>query len=215
VYWTGITSDVKNALESYQHCQERLPSQPKEPLRRDPMPMRVFESTSADLFSFGGKMYMVYADRLSGFPFVKEWRKDPDASEVLKEVRRYYVDMGVPVQMRTDGGPQFAAKELRDFLKKWGVDPVLSTPHYPQSNGHAELSVKAMKNLVIKNSGGESFQQGLLEFRNTPISDGRSPAQVVFGHPMRSMVPAHYRSFANEWQQTAAEADETGAKLQI
>jgi hypothetical protein len=28
----------------------------------------------------------VYADRLSRFPFVKEWRKDPNASEVLKEV---------------------------------------------------------------------------------------------------------------------------------
>jgi transposase InsO family protein len=95
---------------------------------------------------------MVYADRLSGFPFVKEWRKDPNASEVLKEVRRYFVDMGVPVQMCTDGGPQFAAKEFRDFLKKWGVDPALSTPHYPQSNGHAESSVRAMKNLVIKTS---------------------------------------------------------------
>jgi hypothetical protein len=119
-------------------------------------------------------MYMVYADRLSGFPFVKEWRKDPNPSEVLKEVRRYFVNMGLPVQMRTDGGPQFAAKEFRDFLKKWGVDSVLSTPHYPQTNGHAELSVKAMKNLVIKTSGGdtkaESFRQGLLEFRNTPRS---------------------------------------------
>jgi transposase InsO family protein len=121
--------------------------------------------------------------------------------------------------MRTDGGPQSAAKEFRDFLKKWGVDPALSTPHYPQSNGHAESSVKAKKNLVIKTSGGdtkaESFQQGLLEFRNTPRADGRSPAQVVFGHPMRSMVPAHYRSFASEWQQTPAEADKKGAKLHL
>jgi hypothetical protein len=101
VYWPGITSDVTNAVESCQHCQEQLPSQIKEPLKRDPMPTRVFESTSADLFSFGGKMYMVYADRLSGFPFMKEWRKDPNASEALKEVRRHFVHMGVPVQMRT------------------------------------------------------------------------------------------------------------------
>jgi hypothetical protein len=76
-----------------------------------------------------------------------------------------------------------------------------------------------MKYLVIKTSGGdtkaESFQQGLLEFRYTQRSDGRSPAQVVLGHPMRSMVPAHYRSFANEWQQTAEEADEKGAKLHL
>jgi hypothetical protein len=102
-------------------------------------------------------------------------------------------------------------------LNKWGVDPALSTPHYPQSNGHSDSSVRAMKNLVIKTSLGDtkSFQQGLLEFRNTLRADGRSPAQVVFGHLMRSMVPAHYRSFANEWQQTAAESDEKGAKLHL
>ena len=49
----------------------------------------------------------------------------------------------------------------------------------------------------------DDFARGLLELRNTPRAEGRSPAQVLFGHPMRSAVPAHHRSFALEWQLAA------------
>ena len=53
----------------------------------------------------------------------------------------------------------------------------------------------------------DSFARGLLELRKTPRADGRSPAQVLFGHPLRSSLPAHHRSFAAEWQQAANECD--------
>ncbi|KZR96056.1 Uncharacterized protein APZ42_009826, partial [Daphnia magna] len=43
----------------------------------------------------------------------------------------------------------------------------------------------------------------LLLFRNTAVSGGRSPAQVVFNRPMRDCLPAHRRSFAAEWQKDA------------
>ena len=46
----------------------------------------------------------------------------------------------------------------------------------------------------------DDFARGLLEIRNTPRSDGRSPAQVLFGRPLRSAVVAYHRSFAPEWQ---------------
>ncbi|EFX63270.1 hypothetical protein DAPPUDRAFT_268743 [Daphnia pulex] len=47
------------------------------------------------------------------------------------------------------------------------------------------------------------FGQSLLLFRNTAISGGRSPAQIVFNRPMRDCLPAHRRSFAAEWQKDA------------
>ena len=51
----------------------------------------------------------------------------------------------------------------------------------------------------------DAFVRSLLELRNTPHGDGRSPSQALFGHPFRSSVPTHYRSFAEEWQKSAAE----------
>jgi hypothetical protein len=31
----------------------------------------------------------------------------------------------------------------------------------------------------------------MLEFRNTPRENGLSPAEMVFGHSLRSIIPAH------------------------
>lgn len=70
-----------------------------------------------------------------------------------------------------------------------------STLHYSQSNGHTEAEVKAVKEFVVKiaPSGDLSFEEflaELLDFRNTPIECDLSPAQIVFGHQLRSVVPA-------------------------
>ena len=119
------------------------------------------------------------------------------------------------MRLRTDGGPQFASKEFRDFLHRWGVRHEMSSPHYPQSNGHAESAVKAVKHLVMKvaPSGklGEEFDRGLLELRNTPRRDGRSPAQVLYGRPLRSLVPAHSTSFASKWQERVEDCERRAA----
>lgn len=85
-----------------------------------------------------------------------------------------------------------------------------STPYYPQSNSIAENAVKSVKHLLSKighhDLDTDVFWQGLLEYRNTPRPDGRSP-QIVYGHPLRSHVPAHWKTFSPEWQRKAEEAD--------
>ena len=119
--------------------------------------------------------------------------------------------------LRADGGPQFTARRTREFLKRWGVSLVLSSPHYPQSNGHAEAGVKSVKRLIMKTTqhgdlDGDDFARGLLELRNTPGEHGRSPAQILFGHPLQSSVPAHRRAFAAEWQTAAEKCERSRAR---
>ena len=80
-----------------------------------------------------------------------------------------------------------------------------SSPYYSQSNGHAEAAVDAIKRLVLKIAPGgdltsDAFMQGLLEFRNTPRENGMSPAEMVFGSQLRSILPAHRTSFAPRWK---------------
>lgn len=214
IYWPGMGSDIFNTVQACEKCQFFQPSQQKEPLCPTPTPSRVFECVSSDLFEFRGRSFLIYVDRLSGFPFVTEWVSDPTANQVVKIMRKYFVLCGVPVSIRTDGGPQFKAKVFQDFLVRWGVIWSPSTPYYPQSNGHAEVTVKSIKRLVAKTETMESdeFLQGLLEFRNTPRSDGRSPAQIVFGHAVRSQVPAHRRTFAREWRMQDDECDQKAAE---
>jgi hypothetical protein len=205
VFWLGMSNDITLWVESCQACQERLPHQQKEPLIRDPLPTRVFEDFSADLFQVGPLHILVYADRLSGWPIVHQWRHDPSAREVTQAVIENVVDLGVPVRLRSDNGPQFEAHSSQTKLSQWGVAWGSSSPHYPQSNGQAEAEVAAMKDLVTKISShgditSDEFARGMLKFRNTLRENGKSPAEMVFGHSLWSIIPAHRTAYATHWR---------------
>jgi len=45
---------------------------------------------------------------------------------------------GLHVELRTDNGPQFSAKMIREFLKLNSIDQVFTHPYTPQENGHVE-----------------------------------------------------------------------------
>ena len=144
---------------------------------------------------------------------------DCTARTLIRHLRQIFASTGVPCVLRSDNGPQYSARVTRDFFVGWGVIHRPSTPHNPQSNGHAEAAVKLVKRLVQKSGvaadlDSDDFARGLLEIRNTPRSDGRSPAQVLFGRPLRSAVVAHHRSFAPEWQRAADDCDARAELLQ-
>ncbi|QQP52230.1 Uncharacterized protein FKW44_004319, partial [Caligus rogercresseyi] len=180
-----------------------------EPLVQEKVPPRLFEMATSDLFYYGGNQYLVYADRTSGFSLIAKYNGDPSASEVIKDLRHFFSLMGVPNILRSDNGPQYASEEMKEFLKKWGTTHRPSSLHNPQSNGHAEATVKTVKQLLAKVDGDikdEDLSADILELRNTPRVDGCSPAQTLFGRPLRSQVPCHWRSFTPKWQPKSEDA---------
>ncbi|CAB0011535.1 unnamed protein product [Nesidiocoris tenuis] len=213
VFWPAISSDIQNIVEACKLCQERRPSIQKEPLMNDPLPDRPFVDVSMDLFSTGGKNFMVYVDRLSGWPIIVQFgTRCPNSATVINSQRRIFSDTGIPIRIRCDGGPQFSSLEFKEFLRKWKINKSPSSPHFPQSNGHAEAAVKVMKSLISKCTKNgvldeEEYHAGLLEFRNTPTSTGYSPSQLLMGRPLRSLVPAHRRSFSRNWLDAANQID--------
>ena len=216
VFWPGITSDISSTVQACDKCQVHQPSQQKEPLMQDDHPTRPFESVSADFFTVAGKPFLVIVDRLSGWPVVVPCQGDTTSHNTTRMLSRYFREVGVPLRLRTDGGPQFSSSIFAAFVQRWGVHHVMSSPHYPQSNGHAEAAVKSIKHLIHTtapsgNINCEEFDRGLLELRNTPNFTGRSPAQILYGHPLRSCVPAHPQSFTQEWQSRAEDCDRRAA----
>lgn len=149
IFWPVISNDITLFTESCQCCQERLPRQQKEALC-DPPPTRVFEDVSADLFQLRSLHVLVNADRLSGWPVVHQWCHDPSSREAVQMVEENFVQLGVPVRMRSDNGPQFDVQIFQAKLRQWGVVWGNSSLNYSQSNGHKEASVAAMKDLVAK-----------------------------------------------------------------
>lgn len=215
VFWPGIDADITSTVRACESCQVLQPSQQQEPLLNDDHPSRPFESVSADFFTVAGKSFLVIADRLSGWPVVVPCA-DTTASRTVRMFCKYFREVGVPLRLRTDGGPQFTSADFRDFTERWGVHHVITSPHYPQSNGHAEAAVKSVKYLILKtapsgNIDTEDFDRGLLELRNTPTHTGQSPAQILYGRPLRSCVPAHPDSFSPEWQEKQEACDRRAA----
>ena len=183
----------------------------------DPLPRRVFEVASADFFSHAGQTYLVYSDRLSGWMEIAQLPSTA-ARPTIRTLAAWFCRLGIPTTLRTDGGPPFNSHDFCTFLDRWSVTHAPSSPHCPQSNGHAEANVKKVK-LLLRKSAPEgditstAFQQGLLELRNMPDASGRSPAQIVFGHSLRSTVPAHHTSFATEWSTASDQLDQRAADL--
>ena len=209
VYWPRINQDIDNIVSSCQACAERQASQVKEPLMRDQDPQFPFEDTSADLFSHNGVEYLVFADKMSGWPFFKKIGRSATSSDVIRAIRSWFSVVGAPRRLTTDNGPQFDSHRFKEFCRRWHIIHDPSTPRYPQSNGHAEVMVKAVKRVIQKvdTANEDAIDKAILELRNSPRADGRSPAQVLFGRPLKSCVPSHWTAYLPKWQKAAQDAD--------
>ena len=216
VYWPSITNGIRNVVRSCAECAERLPSHAPEPLLIDPPPSRPFERTAADLFQLGGKQFLVYTDRFSGWPTVGTCGRTATSLQVINLLKEWMADNGIPVQLTTDGGPQFTSQTFKQFCDGWGINHTVSSPHHHQANGAAEAAVKAVKTLLSKTTANgniniDAFRAGLLEFRNTPRANGFSPSQLLFG--LRSQVLAHPSAFKQEWRDLRNTIDQAASSL--
>ena len=84
--------------------------------------------------------------------------------------------------------PQLDLEEFKDFSKSWGFEHVTSSPKYPQSNGEVERAVQTMKTILNK---CDDEYLALLTYRNTPLQNGYSPAQLNMGRKLKTRVPIH------------------------
>ena len=198
VYWPGMTKAIQDTRRACQDCNRNAPSQAAPPPLPSPPPSTPFEAIFADFFDYGGHHYLVVGDRLSGW--VEVFGSPPGshlagASGLVRHLRTFFATFGVPEELSSDGGPEFTAGCTKDFLSHWGVRHRVSSAHFPQSNGRAEVAVKTAKRLLMSNTGPtgnlnhDGFLRAMLQLRNTPNPDCNvSPAQIVFGRPLRDAL---------------------------
>ena len=186
-YWPGMSNDIENIVRGCQQCRYHQPSQQKEPLQPT-MATRPMQRMGVDIFESGGKHYLSMIDRFSGFPFAACLPSMTTAA-VTKELLRIFMDFGFAEIIRTDNGPAFR-QEFKKFCEVHGIVHETSSPHFPQSNGHAECGVKICKQLLQKceHQWGR-FKASLLEWRNVKRPGGFSPAQLMFGKAQKTSLP--------------------------
>ena len=173
-------------------------------------PTTPFESISADFFDLAGVHYLVTVDRLSGWIDITRaaaGTSGAGAKGLIACLRSLFADKGVPETLSSDGGTEFTSGETQAFLNTWRIANRLSSAHYPQSNGRAEVAVKSAKRLLRDHctpSGRlntDAYMMAIMAHRNTPDPvSGLSPAQVVYGRPLQDtfLFMSDINKFSNQ-----------------
>eukprot|EP00731_Ephydatia_muelleri_P014179 Em0007g1489a len=117
---------------------------PVEPMIASKLPDYLWQKVGADVFELEG---IKLVDYFSNYIEIIKLTSTTSGTIifVLKTVFSRY---GIPEQLISDNGPQFASREMNMFSTSYGFEHVMSIPHYPQENGQAERAVQTTKRLL-------------------------------------------------------------------
>src|SRR5271165_5952707 len=74
--------------------------------------------------------------------------EEADVEIIMQRAREAYPD--ARPRMISDNGPQFIAKDFKEFIRVCGMTHVKTSPYYPQSNGKIERWHKTLKGDCIR-----------------------------------------------------------------
>jgi putative transposase len=79
---------------------------------------------------------------------IREAMKESDVEIILQRAREKFPD--ARPRIISDNGPQFIAKDFKEFIKVSGMTHVKTSPYYPQSNGKLERYHRTIKSNCIR-----------------------------------------------------------------
>ena len=79
---------------------------------------------------------------------IRESMKEPAVEVILQRAREKFPD--ARPRIISDNGPQFIAKDFKEFIRICGMTHVKTSPYYPQSNGKIERWHKSIKAECIR-----------------------------------------------------------------
>ena len=195
VWWPGLFSDIQQMIQRCPECLKRSTSH-SEPMIPSKLPNYPWQKIATDLFELKGVTYLLVVDYFSRFPEVAKLTTTTSAS-VISALKNIFSRHGIPEVLISDNGPQFIASEMKAFASSYGFEHKTSSPHYPQSNGQAERTVKTVKALL---ESANDPCMALLSYRATPFPwCGLSPAELLMGRRVRTTVPQVDKQLLPAW----------------
>jgi len=79
---------------------------------------------------------------------IREKMEESDVQTIIQRAREKFP--GVTPRIISDNGPQFLAKDFKEFIRITGMTHVKTSPYYPQSNGKIERWHKTLKGESIR-----------------------------------------------------------------
>jgi putative transposase len=79
---------------------------------------------------------------------IRETMTEPEVEQIIQRARERFP--GVTPRIISDNGPQFIAKDFKEFIRLCGMTHVKTSPYYPQSNGKIERFHRTLKGDCIR-----------------------------------------------------------------
>ena len=182
VWWPGMTKEIRELVKDCLTCAEtrRVPA---EPLMTTPFPDRPWWRLATDVLEHEGQSYIVVTDYFSRYIDARKL-ETTDSESIIRYFSHLFSLLGVPNTIVSDNASYFVSDQFKKFVSKWDITHVTSAPRHSKSNGAAERAVQTVKGFLSKNV---SLSSALLHYRDTPIYNGYSPAQLLFNRQLNSI----------------------------
>jgi putative transposase len=79
---------------------------------------------------------------------IRETMTEADVEQIVQRAREHFP--GVTPRIISDNGPQFIARDFKEFIRLCGMTHVKTSPYYPQSNGKIERWHRILKEDCIR-----------------------------------------------------------------
>ena len=195
VWWPGLSADITMTVKACEFCQIHKPTQRAEPMISTPLPESPWQRIAADLCDHRGQNYLIITDYYSRYIEIIHMTATR-SHDVIMKMKTVFARWGIPMELVSDNGPQFASHEFQQFAAEYGFHHHTSSPRYPQSNGAAERAVQIAKHILDQPDPIKS----LMVYRATPsTATGYSPAQLLMGRNIRDSMPATANHLQPRW----------------
>ncbi|XP_064387325.1 uncharacterized protein K02A2.6-like [Halichondria panicea] len=192
VWWPGISKDVEETVQDCIPCQQQQSKPPVAPLHSWAWPTRPWARLHIDYAGpIHGQMFLIIIDAHS--KWIEAIPTSGSTSRVvIEELRVLFSQFGLPECVVSANGTCFTSAEFKGFLKKNGINQILSAPYHPSTNGLAERAVQVVKKGLKKETKGSMRSRlatVLFAYRLTAQSTtGQSPSELLLGRRPRSRL---------------------------
>ena len=179
VFWPGMTKDIEDMVSSCEKCINYQSKQPPKTHANS----RYSTITMADSCiryirtQKSTPRYLVVIDYYS--KYIEAFRLNGKTSrDVIQCLNEFFSRHGYPQTLVADNMPD-NSREMMQYASKCDIHITTISPTNSQSNGLAQKAVHIVKNLLGREC---NLNEGLMEYRNTPISNfPYSPNQMAAG----------------------------------
>ena len=189
--WPNMNGQISDLIANCSSCLKHRKNNVKEPLIQHEVPDRPWQKIACDLFTLGGKDYLLTVDYYSKWVEIGFLRDSTVSSEVITQLKSTFARYGIPDEVVSDNGPQFSSRKFKQFAESWEFKHTTTSPKHPQANGQVENAIGTTKSVLKKAyEDGTDPYIALLESRNTPITGlSYSPAQVFLNRRLKTRLP--------------------------